>query len=119
MELTMNITKNDLIDYLCEKTEYKREIITFIFKEMLNTITNELAKGNKVEFRNFGNWKIKQRKPRIAQNPKTLEKVNVPAKKTCKFKIGKKLKEDLQKEKVKKKIKVDFDINAIIDKYKL
>ena len=53
------------------------------------------AKGNRLEFREFGVFDSRVRAARIAQNPKTLEKVEVPAKRTVKFKMGRLMKEHL------------------------
>jgi integration host factor subunit beta len=55
----------------------------------------ELGHGNRLEFRDFGVFEIKNRAPRTAQNPKTLERVIVPRKKTVKFKLGRLLKQQL------------------------
>ncbi len=55
----------------------------------------ELARGNRLEFREFGVFEIKTRAARTAQNPKTLKPVRVPAKRTVKFKVGRQLREAL------------------------
>ena len=56
---------------------------------------NELGKGNRLEFRDFGVFETKIRKARKAQNPKTLEPVEVPEKRTVKFKVGRLMKQRL------------------------
>ena len=58
-------------------------------------IINELGKGNRLEFRDFGVFETKVRKARKAQNPKTLEPVEVPEKRTVKFKVGRLMKAKL------------------------
>ena len=62
----------------------------------------ELAKGNRLEFRDFGVFETKTRVARTAQNPKTLEQVHVPAKRVVKFKMGRLMRQKLngQNEKV-------------------
>ena len=55
----------------------------------------ELANGNRLEFRDFGIFDIKTCEAREAQNPKTLEKVHVPAKRMVKFKMGRAMKQKL------------------------
>jgi integration host factor subunit beta len=50
---------------------------------------NALSKGEKIEVRGFGNFKLRQREPKIARNPKTGEKVQIPSKKVVHFKISK------------------------------
>ena len=56
----------------------------------------ELGRGNRLEFRDFGVFEIRDRKPRVAQNPRTLERVQVPAKKVVKFKVGKLMQRSLE-----------------------
>ena len=59
----------------------------------LDEIVSELGQGNRLEFREFGVFEIKQRAARKAQNPRTLQKVHVPAKRVVKFKVGRSMKE--------------------------
>jgi integration host factor subunit beta len=61
----------------------------------LDEIVNELGHGNRLEFRDFGVFESKLRKARKAQNPKTLEPVAVPEKRTVKFKVGRLMKQKL------------------------
>lgn len=70
--------------------EVKRVVQMF-----LDQMIEELALGNRLEFRDFGVLETKARAPRVAQNPKTLQRVNVPAKRTVKFKVGRLLKDRL------------------------
>ena len=57
--------------------------------------TLALGKGNRLEFRDFGVFEIRTRAAREAQNPKTLEKVHVPARRSVKFKMGRLMKQKL------------------------
>lgn len=82
------ITKKDLIDRIADQTGQKRTVVKQTIQSFLDTIIDELSDGNRLEFRDFGVFEIKERAPRTAQNPKTLERVYVPAKKTVKFKVG-------------------------------
>jgi integration host factor subunit beta len=59
-----------------------------IIQDFLNAIISELAAGNRLEFREFGVFETRERAARLAQNPRTLEKVPVPAKRIVKFKVG-------------------------------
>ena len=54
---------------------------------------DELTNGNRLEFRDFGVFEVRERAARIAQNPKTLEQVQVPARKAVRFKIGRLMRE--------------------------
>jgi integration host factor beta subunit len=93
------MTKSLLIDKITEKlgdlTGTQTEIIVDIIFEAMK---NALIKGDKVEIRGFANFRLKNRKPRQARNPKTGVKVEVPGKKVISFKMGKDLKELLNSE---------------------
>ncbi len=86
------ITKKDLIDRVARQTGETRTVTKRIVQSVLDNIVSELRCGQRLEFRDFGVFEIKERAARIAQNPKTLERVSVPAHKTVKFKVGRLLK---------------------------
>jgi len=89
------VTKKELIDRIAERTQAKRVLVKRIVQAFLNEITAELCKDNRLEFRDFGVFETRARAARIAQNPKTLERVEVPAKRTVKFKTGRLMKKSL------------------------
>ena len=89
------VTKKELIDRIAERTQAKRVSVKRIIQTFLDEITTELSKNNRLEFRDFGVFETRTRVARIAQNPKTLERVDVPAKRTVKFKMGRLMKENL------------------------
>jgi integration host factor subunit beta len=89
------ITKKELIDRITKKTQCKNIIAKEIVQQFLHEITSELANNNRLEFRDFGVFEVKERAARTAQNPKTLEKVQVPARRTVKFKMGRIMREKL------------------------
>ena len=89
------ITKKELIDRIAERTQAKRVTVKCIIQAFLNEITNELCEDNRLEFRDFGVFETRTRAARVAQNPKTLERVEVPAKRTVKFKMGRLMRENL------------------------
>jgi len=91
-------TKKDLIDRIADETHQKRTAVKATVQCFLVNVIRELSEGNRLEFRDFGVFEIRERAPRIAQNPKTLERVPVPAKKTVKFKIGRLMKLALEGE---------------------
>ena len=86
------ITKKELIDQISEKTRNKRVVVKKVIQAFLDNIIDELGNGNRLEFRDFGVFESKQRAARVAQNPKTLERVEVPPKRTVKFKVGRLMK---------------------------
>ena len=89
------ITKKELIGRIAEQTQAKRVLVKNIVQAFLDEITNELCKDNRLEFRDFGVFETRTRAARTAQNPKTLERVEVPAKRTVKFKMGRLMRENL------------------------
>jgi len=82
------ITKKELVDRITESTQAKRPLVKATVQNFLDEVIAELAKGNRLEFRDFGVFETKTRAARTAQNPKTLEQVHVSAKRTVKFKMG-------------------------------
>lgn len=90
------ITKKELIDRIAEKTSCKRILVKRIVQSFLDEIIDELGNSNRLEFRDFGVFESKFRAARVAQNPKTLERVEVPPKRTVKFKVGRLMKLKLQ-----------------------
>ena len=89
------ITKKELIDRIAEGSGNRRVLVKKVVQQFLDEIVNELGKGNRLEFRDFGVFETKLRKARRAQNPKTLEPVAVPEKRTVKFKVGRLMKQRL------------------------
>ncbi len=94
------VTKKELIDRIADRTSQKRVVVKKIIQSFLDDIIDELGQGNRLEFRDFGVFESKIRAARIAQNPKTLERVPVPEKRTVKFKIGRVMKQKLRGEEV-------------------
>lgn len=89
------VTKKELIDQIADQTQAKRVVVKRIIQTFLDSIIDELGKDNRLEFRDFGVFETRTRAARIAQNPKTLERVKVDAKRTVKFKMGRLMKETL------------------------
>ncbi len=89
----LTITKKELVARIAEKTNQTKVVAKDIIQMFLDEIIRELGCGNRLEFREFGVFEIKERAARKAQNPRTLEKVDVPAKRVVKFKVGRLMKE--------------------------
>lgn len=87
------ITKKELIDRITDATGQKRVDVKRTIQRFLDEVAGELGRGNRLEFRDFGVFEIRERKRRIAQNPKTLERVEVPPRFVVKFKVGRHLQE--------------------------
>ncbi len=84
--------KIELISQLAKELELPRKEAALIINTVFDGISQSLAKGEKVEIRGFGSFRIKQTKPRMGRNPKTGEKIDIPAKIIPYFKVGKDLK---------------------------
>lgn len=97
-----NITKKEVAYKVSMKTGVPHKEAQQVIESFLETIIEELGAGNRLEFRDFGVWEIRERNGRTAHNPKTLEKVEVPPKKTVKFKVGRLMKEAMKNEQTKK-----------------
>jgi integration host factor subunit beta len=89
------ITKKELIDRIADTTQAKRVVVKRIVQSFLDEIVSELAADNRLEFRDFGVFETRNRTARVAQNPKTLERVKVPSKRSVKFKMGRMMKDRL------------------------
>jgi len=86
------MTKKELISAIAEKAKIRKKVAEAFLRAFIETITESLAKGEKVEIRNFGTFYMKKKPKRIARNLRTGRKIRVPAKISPAFKIGKKLK---------------------------
>jgi integration host factor subunit beta len=102
-------TKKELIDRIADETQLKRADVKKAVQAFLDHVIEELGRGNRLEFRDFGVFEIKDRAPRVAQNPKTLEPVQVPAKRTVKFKVGRLMKASVDGEPIEREIESDAD----------
>ena len=90
------VTKKELVDRIAEESGFKRVLVKDVVQMLFDEIVGELGKGNRLEFRDFGVFEPRQRAARSAQNPKTLQRVEVPAKRTVKFKVGRLMKLKMQ-----------------------
>ena len=88
-------TKKELVDRIVEITQTKHVVVKRVIQSFLDEVISELAKDNRLEFRDFGIFESRIRASRPAQNPKTLQLVVVPAKRTVKFKMGRILKQKM------------------------
>ena len=88
----MTLTKRDLVSRISEETGLIQTQVFEVVQKTLDYITEALAKGNKVELRNFGVFAVKIRKARIGRNPNQPKTdVPIPARAMVKFKAGKEM----------------------------
>jgi integration host factor subunit beta len=89
------ITKKELVNRIAERSKQTKVVVKDIVQQFLDEIVQELSVGNRLEFREFGVFEVKERAARTAQNPRTLEKVEVPAKRVVKFKVGRLMRQNV------------------------
>lgn len=95
------MTKSVLIEKVSGKFDsLTRKQTEIVVETVFETMKEALIKGEKIEIRGFGNFKLKNRRPRIARNPKTGVKIDVPGKRVLHFKVGKALKEAMNSNKL-------------------
>lgn len=82
------VTKKELVHRIADQTGLTKVVAKQVIQAFLNAIIQDLSEGNRLEFREFGVFESRERAARLAQNPKTLEKVPVPSRRTVKFKVG-------------------------------
>jgi integration host factor subunit beta len=87
------MTKADLIDEVSRIADLTRKDSEVIVESIFDSVVRSLRAGDKIEIRGFGSFRTRQRKPRVGRNPKTGDRVEVPAKKIPYFKPSKELKD--------------------------
>jgi integration host factor subunit beta len=87
------MTKADLIELVSKKADLPKKPAEIIVNTIFQSVSEALERGEKVELRGFGSFRMKIREARTARNPKTGEKVQVDKKKVPTFRAGKELKE--------------------------
>ena len=87
------MTKADLIEEVSRLAELTRKDSEVIVDTIFDSVVRSLRVGDKIEIRGFGSFRTRQRKPRVGRNPKTGDRVEVPAKKIPFFKPSKELKD--------------------------
>ncbi len=87
------MTKSELLASLANDTGLKKKDVDNVMQALRNTIYKTLKKEHKIKLDGLGVFQLKDRKARVARNPRTGEMVNVPAKKVVKFRVLKDLKE--------------------------
>ena len=90
------MTKKDIILKVSDKTKLKQIDVKQVVQETFNSIIEALERGEKIELRNFGVFKVKQRKSRTGRNPRTGQIVPVPPRKVVVFKPGLVMKNDVK-----------------------
>lgn len=91
------MTKKDIANAISQKTGLTQTQVKEIMQRLFDGIIETLERDTRIELRNFGVFEVKNRKPRTARNPRTGEKVMVPAKRVVTFKPGLEMQEQVGK----------------------
>jgi integration host factor subunit beta len=92
---TTTVTKADLAKYLMDKLPVGKEEAEILLNAFLQTIVESLRRGDGVELRGFGSFRLRDRKARQGRNPRSGETIQVPPKRVVYFKLGKELRSKL------------------------
>jgi integration host factor subunit beta len=88
-----SMTKAELVEEVSRVSDLTKKHSEVIVDTVFKSIIDALQRGEKIELRGFGSFRLRRREPRKGRNPKTGDKVDVPPKKVPYFKPGKELKE--------------------------
>jgi integration host factor subunit beta len=98
MNTTGSMTKAELVEEVSRVSDLTKKHSEVIVDTVFKSIIDALHRGEKIELRGFGSFRLRRREPRKGRNPKTGDKVDVPPKKVPYFKPGKELKELINRE---------------------
>ena len=87
------MTKADLVERVSDRIRMTKKQTEVIVNTLFSSITDALTRGDKVELRGFGSFRVRRRNSREGRNPKTGHAVHIPSKKVPFFKAGKELRE--------------------------
>jgi integration host factor subunit beta len=92
------VNKSDLIESLTQRlSNLPAKDIEIIVNTIFDSMTTALSQGDRIEIRGFGSFEVRVRQPRLGRNPKTGESVDVGLRKVPFFKVGKELRERVNK----------------------
>lgn len=95
------MNKTELITIVAQKTDLSKRDAERVVKTVFDTITEELAKGDKVQVIGFGTFEVRERQAREGRNPQNGESITIAASKSPAFKAGKQLKDRVNADKPK------------------
>ena len=90
------MTKKDIVLRITDMTSIKQVDVKKVVQKTFDVIVDSLIRSEKVELRNFGVFKIKERRARFGRNPRTGESVPVPPRKVVVFKPGLEMKKKIR-----------------------
>jgi len=93
------MTKAELVDAVAEKTGLKKRDVSEVVEVLLDVVKTALSRGEKAQLIPFGSFEARERKKREGRNPKTGERLTIPARRVPSFHAGKDLRDALNKAK--------------------
>ena len=90
------MNKTELIKNVAQNAEISQKEATVVVQTVVESITNTLAAGEKVQLIGFGTFEVRERAARTGRNPQTGEEIEIPASKVPAFKPGKALKDGIK-----------------------
>jgi nucleoid DNA-binding protein len=90
------MTKKDIVLKVSDETNLKQIDVKKIVQRTFDCIIDALIRGEKIELRNFGVFKVKQRRSRTGRNPRTNQVIPVPPRKVVIFKAGLEMKQKIK-----------------------
>ncbi len=96
-EKNRHMKKSDLVDLIAQKQNLPRPQVEATVDSLLEAVADGLAKGERIDFRGFGAFAVRASEARAGRNPRTGETIQIPARKTPTFKVGKELRDRVNK----------------------
>ncbi len=94
------MTKADIIEQIYEKVGFSKKESAEIVEMVFDTMKETLEKGEKIKISGFGNFVVRQKRPRIGRNPQTGEEIEITARKVLTFRPSQVLKSALNKDEI-------------------
>ena len=94
-KLSKRMSQSEIINHFAEKFELKRAVVKEVFEELASLAGSEVKKNGEFVLPGFGKIVLAKRNARVGRNPATGESINIPAKTTLKFRIGKAMKDSV------------------------
>lgn len=95
MDAMETLTKADLAKHLMDRLDLGKKEADLLVNIFLESITGALRKGDGVELRGFGSFRLRDRRARVGRNPRSGQSIKVPPKRVVYFKLGKELRSKL------------------------
>ena len=106
------MTKAALVEEVARVTDLTKKHSEVIVDAVVHSIINALHRGEKIELRGFGSFRLRRREPRKGRNPKTGDRVDVPSKRVPYFKPGKELKDLINSDEIATVSSLDRDVES-------